>query len=135
MSNVKYKNTKPEILVRKALFKKGFRYRINVKNLAGHPDIVLKKYKSAVFVNGCFWHGHENCLKATMPKTNTVFWKDKITGNRHRDEVNRTELENKGWNVFVVWECQLKKDVFDKTIDKLVSDIKSSIGNLSSDSH
>lgn len=135
MSNVKYKNTKPEILVRKALFKKGFRYRINVKNLAGHPDIVLKKYKSVVFVNGCFWHGHENCLKATLPKTNPIFWKDKIAGNRHRDEINRIELEEKGWNVIIVWECQLKKDVFDKTIDKLVSDIKSSGGNLSKDSH
>lgn len=124
MSNVKYKNTKPEILVRKALFQKGFRYRINDKNLQGHPDIVLKKYKTVVFINGCFWHGHDECPKATLPQTNTVFWKDKILKNKMRDAAIVERLRLLGWKVLIVWECELTKQRFEETLNKLVQDIR-----------
>ena len=120
MSHIRGKNTKPEIAVRKALFRLGFRYRINVKSLSGHPDIVLPKFKTAIFVNGCFWHGHENCKKATLPKTNTEFWKDKITYNQRRDKENISKLQNDGWNVIVVWECELSKTRLDDTIARIV---------------
>lgn len=123
MSNIKGKNTKPEILVRKALFQKGFRYRINVKGLAGHPDIVLRKYKTAIFVNGCFWHGHEGCKKATIPKTNTSFWKEKISSNISRDIANIDSLKKRGWRVIVVWECELSKNRFSETILSLIKEI------------
>ena len=119
MSKIKGKNTKPEILVRKALFQRGFRYRINVKGLAGHPDIVLKKYNTAIFINGCFWHGHEGCKKYTIPKTNTGFWIEKIRQNQIRDNVVWRELEARGWNVLVVWECELEKKRFDDTISRI----------------
>lgn len=120
MSHIKSKGTKPEILVRKALFKQGFRYRINVSNLCGCPDIVLPKYNVVIFVNGCFWHGHENCKKAKLPETNTDFWRDKIDKNRKRDAYITNSLERDGWKTVVVWECELKKSVFESTISKII---------------
>ena len=119
MSRIKGKNTKPEEMVRKYLFSNGFRYRKNVSNLPGKPDIVLPKYKTCVFVNGCFWHGHEGCRYFVWPKSNENFWKDKITKNRERDQRNYTLLEQMGWNVLLVWECQLKKDKRDITLAQL----------------
>ena len=105
MSHIKGKDTKPEIKVRKALFKQGFRYRVNVKGLDGHPDIVLRKYKTVIFINGCFWHGHPGCKKATIPQTNTEFWVQKIESNMERDKANAESLRGKGWKVLTLWEC------------------------------
>lgn len=107
MSRIKSKNTAIEIIVRKWLFSHGFRYRINVKELPGSPDIVLKKYKCVIFVNGCFWHGH-NCLDGHLPKTNKEFWKNKIKQNVERDSRNIKTLTNSGWHVITIWECELK---------------------------
>ena len=109
MSMIKSSGTKPEETVRKYLFSKGLRYRKNVKTLPGKPDIVLPKYKTIVFVNGCFWHGHKGCKYFVMPKTNVEFWTEKITKNIARDEITYKKLQNMGWNVIVVWECELKK--------------------------
>lgn len=106
MSRIKGKNTKPEETVRKFLFSKGIRYRKNVKNLPGKPDIVLKKYKTVEFVNGCFWHGHEKCRYFVMPKSNTEFWNEKILRNINRDNKTYETLMNSGWNVITVWECE-----------------------------
>lgn len=105
MSMIKGKNTKPEEMVRKFLFSKGLRYRKNVKTLPGKPDIVLPKYHTIILVNGCFWHGHENCKYFVMPKTNTDFWNEKIMSNINRDNKIRQQLSDLGWNVIVVWEC------------------------------
>ncbi len=123
MSCIKGKNTKPEELVRKYLFSKGFRYRKNDKRLPGSPDIVLPKYKTVIFVNGCFWHGHEGCRYFVWPKSNPEFWKRKITNNIQRDIRKQNLLESMGWRVFVVWECELKKNCFIESMDKLVSGI------------
>lgn len=108
MSHIRGKNTKPEVALRKALFSQGFRYRINDKRLPGKPDIVLPKYKTAIFIHGCFWHGHEGCKYAYTPKTNTEFWVQKVQGNKERDIRIQTLLETQGWNVIVVWECEIK---------------------------
>ena len=108
MSKIHSKETKPEVLVRKFLFSQGFRYRKNDKRYAGKPDIVLPKYKTVVFIHGCFWHGH-SCCKGHIPKSNTDFWLEKITKNRERDIKNETELEKIGFKVIFVWECELKK--------------------------
>lgn len=110
MSRIKGKNTKPEIHVRKFLFSKGYRYRLNVKNLAGKPDIVLPRYRMAIFVHGCFWHGHDGCRNFVLPKTRTEWWSEKITSNIARDNENGLKLKKQGWNVFVIWTCQLKSD-------------------------
>lgn len=110
MSKVKSKNTKPEILIRKALFAKGLRYRINVKSLPGSPDIVLKKYKTVIFVHGCFWHGHD-CKYGKLPATNTEFWKEKRDRNKKRDQRKIEELEVLNWKVFVVWECEINSTI------------------------
>lgn len=119
MSQIKGKNTKPEILVRKYLFANGFRYRLNVKTLPGTPDIVLKKYKTAIFINGCFWHGHEGCKYFVWPKNNSEFWKKKITDNIARDQRNLQLLQDAGWNILIVWECELKKDSISDTLNTL----------------
>ena len=116
MSCVKSKNTKPEIWVRKYLFACGFRYRINVKKLPGPPDIVLPKYKTAIFVNGCFWHGHKNCRYFVIPKTRTEWWLDKINRNIDRDQANILALKKLGWRVITIWECQLKPAIRDDTL-------------------
>ena len=123
MSMIKGKNTKPEELVRKFLFSKGLRYRKNVKTLIGSPDIVLLKYKPVVFVNGCFWHGHKNCKYFVMPKTNTEFWSEKISKNIDRDNNTYNKLIELGWNVIVVWECELKKDKRENTLEYLYYNI------------
>lgn len=109
MSQIKGKDTNPEILVRKWLWHNGFRYRLNDSRLPGKPDIVLPKLKTVIFVNGCFWHGHNDCLNFRLPKTNVKFWVQKINRNKYRDTENYKRLQAAGWNVLVVWECQLKK--------------------------
>jgi len=107
MSQVRSRNTKPEMFIRSKLHKMGYRFRIHVKSLPGKPDIVLKKYKTVVFVNGCFWHGH-SCKKGKLPSTNVDFWKDKIEKNIHRDATNERNLKKIGWNVVIIWECNLE---------------------------
>ena len=118
MSHIRSKNSKPEELVRKYLFSKGFRYRKNVKTLSGCPDIVLPKYKTVIFVNGCFWHKHD-CPRFVWPSTNEEYWRPKIMGNVERDKRNLAELQQLGWTVLTVWECELKKKVIDATLDQL----------------
>ena len=123
MSRIKGKNTKPEEIVRKYLFSKGFRYRKNDKRLPGTPDIVLPKYKTVIFVNGCFWHGHKDCRYFVIPKTNTDFWLNKINTNIERDKRKQEALKELGWNVIVVWECELKKQTKEfalKTIEEQI---------------
>lgn len=123
MSMIKGQNTRPEEIVRKFLFSKGLRYRKNVKTLIGKPDIVLAKYKTVVFVNGCFWHGHKNCKFFVMPKTNVEFWSEKILKNIERDNVTYNKLSELGWNVITVWECELKKDKRKNTLEYLYYNI------------
>lgn len=127
MQQIKGKDTKPEILLRKLLFAEGFRYRINDRKLPGKPDIVLKKYNTVIFVNGCFWHGHQNCRYFVVPKTRTEFWTDKIKGNKERDHRNISLLKEAGWNVITVWECELEKIMIDDTLNKVKEKIKESI--------
>jgi DNA mismatch endonuclease (patch repair protein) len=116
------KETKPEIVVRKSLFSRGFRYRKNDKKLSGSPDIVLPKYRTAIFVNGCFWHGHSNCKAAKLPASNMEFWRNKIDLNIIRDVKNIHTLKKLGWNVIVIWQCQITtREKLNKTIKKLVS--------------
>lgn len=124
MSRIRCKNTKPEEIVRKYLFSQGFRYRKNVKRLPGSPDIVLPKYRTVVFVNGCFWHKHEGCKYFVWPKNNAVFWKTKIESNVVRDRQKEAQLIALGWNVIVVWECQLKKGAKENTLSQLASQIR-----------
>ena len=118
MSHIRSKNSKPEELVRKYLFSKGFRYRKNVKTLSGCPDIVLPKYKTVIFVNGCFWHKHD-CPRFVWPSSNEDYWRPKIMGNVERDKRNIADLQQLGWTVLTVWECELKKKVIDATLDQL----------------
>lgn len=124
MSHIRGRDTGPEILVRKALFAAGFRFRVNVASLPGTPDIVLRKYHTAVFVNGCFWHGHENCRLYTVPKSNSGFWMQKIRRNRRRDEAVVMRLQARGWKVITVWECSLDKSRRERTISDLISEIR-----------
>ena len=119
MSAIRSANTKPEILVRKYLWRQGFRYRLNNPRLPGHPDIVLRKYRTCVFVNGCFWHGHKGCKYFVMPKTNTEFWRKKIERNKERDKEEQRQLAKMGWHCITVWECELKPKVRDKTLESL----------------
>lgn len=107
MAKIKQKNTEPEIIVRHFLYSKGFRYRINLKSLPGSPDIVLPKYKTVIFVHGCFWHGH-TCKVGHLPTSNLDYWKLKIEKNIERDRKKNEELEMQGWNVIVVWQCEVK---------------------------
>lgn len=123
MSQIRSKDTKPEILVRSFLFSKGLRFRKNDKRYSGSPDIVLPKYKTIVFVHGCFWHLHEGCKYAVMPKSNVDFWQKKLYRNRERDEINKNKLENMGWKVLIVWECQLKKQNIQQTLNTLYNQI------------
>lgn len=123
MSKIKGKDTKIEIKVRYWLFHKGIRYRKNCKNILGRPDIAIKKYKIAIFVHGCFWHGHENCKYYRIPKSNIEFWQSKIEKNRERDKKIIECLENEGWQVFVIWGCMLKEG-FEGVMESLYEDIK-----------
>ncbi len=115
MSRIRNKDTKPEILVRKFLFANGFRYRLNDKKLPGKPDIVLPKYKTVIFVNGCFWHGHENCKYFKLPATRTEWWKEKIEGNIKNDITKHALLREAGYKVMVIWECEVKNKSFEKS--------------------
>lgn len=115
MSKIRSKNTKPELALRKALFTYGFRYRVNDTKLPGKPDIVLPKYKTVIFIHGCFWHGHQGCKRGHIPKSNIDYWQNKINSNRERDNSNTNQLISLGWNVIVVWECEIK------TVKKLES--------------
>jgi len=123
MSRIKGANTKPEMLVRSMLHRAGFRFRIHDKSLPGKPDIVLKKYKSVIFVNGCFWHRHEGCAEATTPKTRREFWKAKFQRTVERDKEQKDSLEKLGWQVFCIWECELKHSA-DRIISQVVNELK-----------
>ena len=123
MSRIKGKNTKPEMLVRKYLFSQGFRYRLNFNKLPGKPDIVLTKYKTAIFVHGCFWHGHEGCKYYVTPKTRTEWWIEKINKTIALDKKRLVELELLGWKVITIWECELKKNKLERLIE-LTKEIK-----------
>ncbi|MCK6603243.1 MAG: DNA mismatch endonuclease Vsr [Bacteroidetes bacterium] len=119
MSRIRSKNTKPEMAVRKFLFASGFRYRLYVKTLPGKPDIVLRKHKTVIFIHGCFWHGHENCRHFVIPKTRTDWWLAKINRNKENDLLAKTTLEQTGWKVITIWECELKKDLLDLTLNSI----------------
>ena len=123
MSRIRSNNSKPEKTVWKFLFSKGFRYRKNDKRYAGKPDIVLPKYKTIIFVHGCFWHKHIGCIYYVPPKSNIAFWEDKLEKNRIRDENNVSILQAGGWRVITVWECELKKSVRDEKLNRLYGEI------------
>ena len=123
MSHIKSKNTKPELLIRKYIFNKGFRFRLHVLNLPGKPDIVLPKYKTIIFMHGCFWHGHENCKYFVIPKTRTDWWVNKIERNKQIDTDNFQKLNTLGWKVLTIFECELKTKIRKKTLDELVNKI------------
>jgi len=127
MSRIRSKNTKPEIIVRKFLHAAGFRFRLHNKNLPGTPDIVLPKYKTAVFIHGCFWHGHQNCRYFVVPKTRTEWWQNKIYRNAANDDKAASELKVLGWKVIEVWECSLKKDLLKDSLDALAENIRGAI--------
>ena len=125
MASIHARDTKPELIVRRYLWHHGFRYRLNHKRLPGKPDIVLRKYHTCIFINGCFWHGHtlnngETCRYFVMPKSNTYFWQQKITRNQQRDERVKHELNAMGWNCITLWECELKPAVREARLRSLV---------------
>jgi DNA mismatch endonuclease, patch repair protein len=124
MSQIHDKDTMPEEIVRKFLFKDGLRYRKNVKKLPGCPDIVLPKYKTVIFINGCFWHKHEGCPYFIWPKTNYEFWEKKIKGNVERDIRSVSLLKTQGWNVIIVWGCELRRDKREWRLNLLLSEIR-----------
>lgn len=124
MSHIRSRDTNPEVVVRRELFRRGFRFRKNMRSLPGTPDIVLPKYRTVIFVNGCFWHGHKGCRLYSIPKTNVKFWTDKIERNRERDLVNIQRLETLGWNIVTVWECQLGKAELIGTMQKIEAEIR-----------
>ncbi|MBK8608466.1 MAG: DNA mismatch endonuclease Vsr [Chitinophagaceae bacterium] len=123
MSRIKGKDTKPEMLVRRFLYTNGFRYKLHDKNLPGKPDIVLPKYRTVIFVHGCFWHGHTNCKYFVVPKTRTQWWTDKINGNKANDEKAVKALKKDGWKIINVWECELKPAKVEKTLNALLKKI------------
>ena len=123
MSRIRSKNTKPEEIVRKYLFSKGLRYRKNDKRFPGHPDIVLPKYKVVIFINGCFWHMHEGCNKFVLPKSNIDYWLPKLMRNKQRDLLNIKSLEEAGWKVITLWECELKKKLLQQRLQSLLVEI------------
>ena len=123
MSRIKGKDTKPELLVRRYLHAHGFRYRLHDKRLPGKPDIVLPKYKTVIFIQGCFWHGHEGCKYFVVPKTRTEWWVEKINRNKEIDEINKELLLKGGWKVITVFECELKKSLKSETLIKLKNNL------------
>lgn len=127
MSRIKGKDTKPEMLVRKFLFSNGFRYRLHDKKLPGKPDLVLPKHKTVIQVHGCFWHGHKGCKYFVIPKTRTKWWKEKIEGNIERDRIAEKELKSEGWKVIVIWECELKPDKREETLNQLLNQINTQL--------
>lgn len=122
MSRIRSKNTKPEMLVRKFLHSKGFRYRLHVKDLPGKPDLVLPKYKTVIFINGCFWHGHEGCKYFVIPKTRTEWWMSKISRNKEKDIEINNKLTNLGWKILTVFECELKHERRENTLLELLNE-------------
>jgi DNA mismatch endonuclease (patch repair protein) len=123
MSQIKGTNTRPEILVRKYLFSKGFRFKLYDKKLPGKPDLVLPKYNSVIFVHGCFWHGHQDCKKFVIPKTRTDWWLKKITQTKQNDLANELNLNSKGWRVFTVFECEINKKDYVVRLNNLITQI------------
>lgn len=123
MSHIRSKDTMPEVVLRRELFKRGFRFRKNVRSLPGTPDIVLPKYRTCIFVNGCFWHGHRGCRHYTIPKTNSDFWKDKIRRNIERDAADVQNLEALSWNAITVWECELKPKLLAATVGRVADEL------------
>jgi len=119
MSRIRSGNTKPEMLVRKYLFSHGYRYRLHDKRLPGKPDIVLPKYKTVIFINGCFWHGHDGCKYFVIPKTRTEWWTTKIIGNKNNDQRTENLLSDAGWKIIRIWECELKKNIIGSTLARL----------------
>ena len=124
MSHIRSKDTRPEKAVRHELWSRGYRYRLNVRELPGTPDIVLPKYRTVIFVNGCFWHGHRGCSKYTVPKSNVEFWKAKVAHNQERDALNIQRLESIAWNVITIWECQISKADLSSTMNRIEAEIK-----------
>lgn len=124
MSRIRSVDTKPEMIVRKFVFSKGFRYKLHDKKLPGKPDIVLPKFKTVVFVHGCFWHGHSGCKYFVIPKTRTSWWRDKIDKNKANDLKNMTRLRQDHWKVITIFECELKSQKRDKTLSKLLDRLK-----------
>uniref|UniRef100_A0A832DIQ2 Very short patch repair endonuclease n=1 Tax=Ignavibacterium album TaxID=591197 RepID=A0A832DIQ2_9BACT len=124
MSQIRGKDTKPEMMVRKYIFSKGFRYRLHDKRLPGKPDIVLPKLKAVVFIHGCFWHGHLNCRYFVLPKTRTKWWLTKIERNKQLDDENLLKLKSDGWRVITIFECKLKSNLRAKTLENLVKRLK-----------
>ncbi len=120
MSNIKSGNTKPEILVRKALLKRDIKYKMHVDKLQGKPDIVISKFRKVIFINGCFWHGHSHCKYSVMPKTHKDYWLPKLNRNIEKQKEDIKSLEKDGWNVYVLWECKLKDN---KSVDKKISQL------------
>lgn len=127
MSKIKGKDTKPELLVRKFLHENGFRYRLHVKDLPGKPDIVLPKYKTVIFVHGCFWHGHENCKYYVVPKTRTEWWQDKINGNITKDKFVEDKLLLAGWKILKLWECELKPNFKNENLRLLKNKLQNAL--------
>jgi DNA mismatch endonuclease (patch repair protein) len=123
MSQIRGKDTRPEIIVRKFLHSKGFRFRLHDKNLIGRPDIVLRKHNTVIFIHGCFWHGHQGCKYFVIPKTRTEWWVNKINRNREKDVETFAELKKEGWNIITIWECELKRDKREKTLENLVKSL------------
>lgn len=125
MSQIRSKNTKPELLVRQYFHMMGLRFRLHAKTMPGKPDIVLRKYRTVIFIHGCFWHGHKGCRYFVVPKTNKDFWMAKIEGNKVRDKEAIKSLKKQNWKVIEIWECQLKPYTKDKTLDRITRRIRS----------
>jgi DNA mismatch endonuclease (patch repair protein) len=124
MSRIRSKDTKPEMIVRRFLFRKGYRFRLHDKKLPGTPDIVLRKYKTVIFVNGCFWHGHDGCKYFVIPKTRTEWWLKKINRNKHLDSENIKKLKVLGWKVIKIFECELKGEKTKKTLNHIIKQLE-----------
>jgi DNA mismatch endonuclease (patch repair protein) len=124
MASVKQRNTVPEVSLRKALHEAGFRFRLHPRSLPGHPDIVLPRYRLAIFVHGCFWHRHHGCKKASTPKTNLEYWIPKFHANVERDARKAEQIESLGWRVFIAWQCEIEENV-----SKVVDQIAKLVGN------
>jgi DNA mismatch endonuclease, patch repair protein len=125
MASVKSENTKPELIVRRFLWSNGIRYRVHPRFLPGKPDIAITRIKLAVFVHGCFWHGHEGCLKAHLPKTRVAYWEDKIKNNKTRDIEIEKILKNVGWDFLVIWQCHIKNEKLrSETLPKVLENIR-----------
>lgn len=135
MASIRSKNTSPELAVRRGLHKRGFRFRIHVKSLPGTPDIVLARWKTIILVNGCFWHGHENCSKYVTPRSNREFWETKIARNRHRDEVTTAHLTALGWHVLTIWECETcGRDRLETLLDRITDQIRTALPEMQKES-